>query len=471
MYRRFTLALLGWLVAATALLGGGATAQAAPDPSDAAWAALRARFPAEQLLPRPTWLPDRFTTPGVVVDNGTAFGVAYTSDAGDTLLFGRTYNSCALPAGDRSQTVRPILVQGVVGALTINTRPDCSPRVMVSWPLGDGNYTIQANGGPSGIVVIPGDLLVIIAGLTATQPDGAPAPVPLLRGRPDVLPFRETYQAIAGPFRDYWEAHGGLALNGYPLTGEMVEQLEDGGLYQVQYFERARLEFHPEVADPAYRVLLGQFGRRVLAGVPNAPTAVVPAQDGYTYFGQTGHNVGPRFGAYWRANGGVMQFGFPLTEPFEQRLEDGKLYQVQYFERARFELHPENLAPYDVLLGQFGRGILGGGATRTLALDPDHGPCTTPNPPITLHGAGFTPGVTVRFALKRDRDGTIVAADGQTGGRAAAADGTYTRTLTLDGCGPDDPVGATYTVAVFEYTPERTPALGPGASATVTVAR
>lgn len=79
--------------------------------------------------------------------------------------------------------------------------------------------------------------------------------------------------------------------------------------------------------------------------------------------------------------------------------------------------------------------------------------------------------MTVRFALKRDRDGTIVAADGQTGGRAAAADGTYTRTLTLDGCGPDDPVGATYTVAVFEYTPERTPALGPGASATFTVAR
>jgi hypothetical protein len=51
----------------------------------------------------------------------------------------------------------------------------------------------------------------------------------------------------------------------------------------------------------------------------------------------------------------------------------------------------------------------------------------------------------------------------------AAADGTYTRTLTLDGCGPDDPAGSTYTVAVFEYAPERTPALGPGASATFTV--
>jgi hypothetical protein len=32
---------------------------------------------------------------------------------------------------------------------------------------------------------------------------------------------------------------------------------------------------------------------------------------------------------------------------------------VQYFERARFEYHPENPAPYDILLGQFGRQILG----------------------------------------------------------------------------------------------------------------
>jgi hypothetical protein len=43
--------------------------------------------------------------------------------------------------------------------------------------------------------------------------------------------------------------------------------LEDGRPYEVQYFERARFERHPEVADPQYRVLLGQFGRRILAEV------------------------------------------------------------------------------------------------------------------------------------------------------------------------------------------------------------
>jgi len=36
---------------------------------------------------------------------------------------------------------------------------------------------------------------------------------------------------------------------------------------------------------------------------------------------------------------------------------------VQYFERARFEYHPEHVAPYDILLGQFGRQILASAPT------------------------------------------------------------------------------------------------------------
>jgi hypothetical protein len=33
---------------------------------------------------------------------------------------------------------------------------------------------------------------------------------------------------------------------------------------------------------------------------------------------------------------------------------DGKPYTVQYFERAVFEMHPENQSPYGVLLSQLG---------------------------------------------------------------------------------------------------------------------
>ena len=182
--------------------------------------------------------------------------------------------------------------------------------------------------------------------------------------------YGETDHCVQGIFRGYWLSHGldlgdpgisereSLALFGYPISDEFEQRLEDGRTYRVQYFERARMEHHPE-NPPPYDVLLGQFGRRVLSAFPDAPTAPVAPQPGMTHFAVTGHNVGPRFMAYWRANGGLETFGYPLTEPFDQRLEDGQVYTVQYFERARFELHPENPAPYQVELGQFGRLILG----------------------------------------------------------------------------------------------------------------
>ncbi len=145
-----------------------------------------------------------------------------------------------------------------------------------------------------------------------------------------------------------------------------IETLEDGRAYQ-QYFERVRLEYHPEHAPP-YDVLLGHFGRRVLraqfGGVNNAVAlfqqALAPAAPlaGAAYFPETGHNLAGDFLAYWQANGDLAQFGFPITEEREETLEDGNRYRVQYFERARFEYHPEHAGtPYAILLGQFGRRI------------------------------------------------------------------------------------------------------------------
>ncbi|MBA3471137.1 MAG: hypothetical protein H0T53_15995 [Herpetosiphonaceae bacterium] len=62
-----------------------------------------------------------------------------------------------------------------------------------------------------------------------------------------------------------------------------------------------------------------------------------------------------RFLRFWEANGGLSVFGYPITGAFEQVNEDtGQVYLTQYFERQRFELHPENSAPYDVLLGRLG---------------------------------------------------------------------------------------------------------------------
>ena len=149
-----------------------------------------------------------------------------------------------------------------------------------------------------------------------------------------------------------------LRINGYPISDEFEQVLEDGKRYTVQYFERVRLEHHPEHAAPN-DVLLGQFGRRIHGGAdPRSRRRSVRCRADRVYFAETGHYIAGAFLNYWYANGGLAQFGYPLTEEFDEVLEDGKTYRVQYFERARFEHHPENPPPYDILLGQFGRRIL-----------------------------------------------------------------------------------------------------------------
>jgi hypothetical protein len=74
----------------------------------------------------------------------------------------------------------------------------------------------------------------------------------------------------------------------------------------------------------------------------------VQAQDTLC-FPETGNCLSGRFRAFWEQNGGLAVFGYPISMPFEQ---GGRM--VQYFERQRFELHPENQPPYDVLLGRLG---------------------------------------------------------------------------------------------------------------------
>ncbi len=152
--------------------------------------------------------------------------------------------------------------------------------------------------------------------------------------------FAETGHTLCDRFLAYWQAHGGLAVNGYPLTEARTETLEDGQPYLVQWFERVRLEYHPEVADPQYQVLLGQFGRRIHPAEPPAG-----AQPGRRFFPETGHNLGDDFLAYWDAHGGLAQFGYPLTEPLTETLEDGRPYTVQYTERARLERHSRERRP------------------------------------------------------------------------------------------------------------------------------
>ena len=72
--------------------------------------------------------------------------------------------------------------------------------------------------------------------------------------------FKETGKTVSGRFWEYWQANGGLAQQGYPLSDEFPEKSDlDGKTYTVQYFERAVFEKHPENPKP-YDVLLSQLG-------------------------------------------------------------------------------------------------------------------------------------------------------------------------------------------------------------------
>jgi hypothetical protein len=71
------------------------------------------------------------------------------------------------------------------------------------------------------------------------------------------------------------------------------------------------------------------------------------------WFSETGCYVGGAFWDYWRDRGGLPIFGYPLTN---ERDEGGMT--IQYFERAVFEWHPKNPAPYNVLLRRLGADAL-----------------------------------------------------------------------------------------------------------------
>ncbi|NJN15009.1 MAG: hypothetical protein HC822_01200 [Oscillochloris sp.] len=181
---------------------------------------------------------------------------------------------------------------------------------------------------------------------------------------PGVRYFAETAHTLRGTFLRYWENNGGLERFGYPLTEEFAEvNSADGKTYTVQYFERARFEYHPEYAGTQYEVLLGLLGNWVTEGrrgeQPFQPVADPRIPTG-RYFPETGHTLAPEFLNYWQRNGGLPIYGYPISEPFyEVNAADGQRYLVQYFERNRFEYHPEYAGtPYEVLLGLLGNEYL-----------------------------------------------------------------------------------------------------------------
>jgi hypothetical protein len=227
---------------------------------------------------------------------------------------------------------------------------------------GRGNYA------PGGRVTAYKAAYYAYQRLAGPESPADPQPPPLLQrsSQNPAAPwyFNETGHTLNGAFLDYWLQHGGLDLFGFPLTEPFEEvSATDGKRYLVQYFQRERFEYHPENRGTPFEVLLGLLTVDLLRldcrGFGAAPPPGGPLPGDRAYFQPTGHNLAGRFKQYWDRRGGLAVYGYPVSEEFAETSPiDGKSYTVQYFERARFEYHPDAPPDYQVQLALLGTEVL-----------------------------------------------------------------------------------------------------------------
>ena len=153
--------------------------------------------------------------------------------------------------------------------------------------------------------------------------------------------FLTAYYSIPAPEKIY----------GYPITQAFSIPAADGvSQLQVQYFEHVRFEYDPQ--KPAeVQVSLSPLGVYVYdyaqSHNPGAPLAVTPGLAACREINT--HQVCYAFLDFFDTNGGISQFGYPISE-----VEDEDGLMVQYFQRARFEWRPEKPAGERVVLSNLG---------------------------------------------------------------------------------------------------------------------
>ncbi len=176
----------------------------------------------------------------------------------------------------------------------------------------------------------------------------------------ETIPGQQVYYAMTDQYVSFgileaYRLAGGPAVCGYPRTGEAVE----GGV-TVQWFQRCRAEWHPELDG---RVLFGLLGDEYLQArrlhpdlpLPDAgalvPVQAAPAgiEEEAVTFGETGTSTAGPF-RHAMETLGVDLTGYPATGEF---LEAG--VRVQYFQRMRMEWRPELGG---VVLGNLGDSLL-----------------------------------------------------------------------------------------------------------------
>jgi len=78
--------------------------------------------------------------------------------------------------------------------------------------------------------------------------------------------FPSTHHTLSDRFLAYWLAHHGSVVLGAPISEPFSEGNDDGSgrRYLLQWFEKGRLEYHPELAGSRYEVEQGLVGLQAL---------------------------------------------------------------------------------------------------------------------------------------------------------------------------------------------------------------
>jgi hypothetical protein len=221
--------------------------------------------------------------------------------------------------------------------------------------------------------------------------------------------------AVAEPFRAYYEQHQGMRILGYPMTG----LIEING-YQVQYFEKGRLEDHRAEQNTAkWRFMYGRLAVELLERVRYATISgtlltyadlgrhhqsdLLPAPPGFSggvvdisagtfvpYDAQLrpahGYIVPAYFWEYITRNelfpdGWLHDIGLPITGVFQTTIsKNGKLRNItmQAFERTVLTYDSQNPTDWQVE-----RANIGVDAVRMLP-SPNRIEIPSPNARVTL---------------------------------------------------------------------------------------
>jgi hypothetical protein len=155
--------------------------------------------------------------------------------------------------------------------------------------------------------------------------------------------FSETGHNVSGEFLKFYDNNpNAIFLYGYPITEQFTRK--DGRT--VQYFQRARFEYHADLPE-GQRVQLTNLGRETYAST--GAVSVTNAFACRTY-AETGFAVCFAFLEFFDKYGGVAQFGYPISG-FEYH--ENKL--VQYFEKTRLEWQPWKVEGQRVVVSDLGR--------------------------------------------------------------------------------------------------------------------